>query len=90
MKIIPLGDRVLVKIEEAKEKTVSGLYIPQSAQEKTQLGTVEAVGPGKDGKKIELKVGQKVMYDKYSGTNFKDAGKDYLILKADDIVAVIE
>lgn len=86
MKIKPLKDRVLIKVEEVKEKTASGLYIPQSAQEKTQIGTVEAVG---DSKEIGVKVGDKVMYDKYAGTSFKDGGKDYLIVKAEDLIAIV-
>ena len=87
MKINPLGERVLVKVEEVKEKTSSGIYIPQSAQEKTQLGTVEAIGNSKE---IPVKIGQKVMYDKYAGTSFKDGGKEYLILKTDDLIATVE
>lgn len=86
MKIKPLKDRVLVKVEEVKEKTASGLYIPQSAQEKTQIGTVEAIGSDKE---IAVKVGDRVMYDKYAGTSFKDEGKDYLILKAEDLIATL-
>lgn len=86
MKITPLKDRVLVEVEEVKEKTASGLYIPQSAQEKTQIGTVKAIGSDKE---ITVKVGDKVMYDKYAGTAFKDEGKDYLILKAEDLIATL-
>lgn len=88
MKITPLGDRVLVKMAESEEKTKGGLYIPQTAQEKTQTGVVSAIGDDKD--VIKVKVGQKIMYDKYAGTPVSDEGTDYLILKANDIIAVVE
>lgn len=88
MKITPLGDRVLVKIAEAEEKSKGGLYIPQTAQEKTQTGVVSAIGDDKD--VIKVKVGQKIMYDKYAGTSIKIEGERFLILKANDIIAVVE
>ena len=88
MKVIPLEDRVLIKTAELEEKTKSGLFIPQTAQEKTQIGVVTAVGSNKD--EINVKVGQKIMYDKYAGTSIKVDGADYLIIKAKDILAVIE
>ncbi len=88
MKITPLGDRVLVKIAESKEKTKGGLYIPQTAQEKTQTGVVTAVGDDKDA--IKVKTGDKIMYDKYAGTSIKIEGVDYLIVKAGDIIAIVE
>lgn len=88
MKITPLGDRVLVKIAEAEEKSKGGLYIPQTAQEKTQTGVVSAIGDDKD--VIKVKVGQKIMYDKYAGTSIKIEGEEFLILKANDIIAVVE
>lgn len=87
MKIIPLNDRVLVKSAEAEEKTASGLYIPQTSQEKTQIAVVEAVG---DDEAIKVKPGQKVLHDKYAGTSVKVDGTEYLILAAADILAVIE
>ncbi|TFG65182.1 MAG: co-chaperone GroES [Spirochaetales bacterium] len=87
MKIKPLGDRVLVKMEEVEEKTKGGIYIPQTAQEKTQIGKVVAVGDDKDA--IKVKSGDKVMYDKYAGTNVKIDGADHLILKMADILATI-
>ncbi|MFO7850745.1 MAG: co-chaperone GroES [Spirochaetia bacterium] len=88
MKIKPLGDRVLVKLEEVEEKTAGGIFIPQTAQEKTQTGIVEAVG---EDESITVKVGQKVMYDKYAGTQVSDnEGTDYLLVSYDDILAVIE
>ncbi|PIE04311.1 MAG: co-chaperone GroES [Spirochaetales bacterium] len=67
MTVKPLRDRVLIKVEEAETKTASGLYIPDTAQEKTQTGSVVAIGDDKDA--ISVKVGDKVMYDKYAGTN---------------------
>ncbi|WP_319562366.1 co-chaperone GroES [Marispirochaeta sp.] len=87
MKVSPIGDRVLVKLEEVEEKTASGIFIPQTAQEKTQTGIVEAVG---DDETITVKAGQKVMYDKYSGTTIKVDGKDMLLVRMSDIMAVIE
>ncbi len=90
MKIKPLADRVLVKNDEAETKTASGLYIPDAAQEKTQTATVVEVGPGTADEKITVKVGDRIMYDKYSGTQVKLDGVDHLILKMNDIIAVIE
>ncbi|MBR5915928.1 MAG: co-chaperone GroES, partial [Spirochaetia bacterium] len=69
MKVIPLEDRVLIKTAEMEEKTKSGLFIPQTAQEKTQVGVVTAIGSDKEA--ITVKVGQKIMYDKYAGTAIK-------------------
>ncbi|OHD11467.1 MAG: co-chaperone GroES [Spirochaetes bacterium GWB1_48_6] len=88
MTLKPLGDRVLIKIAEAEKKTASGIIIPDSAQEKTQTGTVTAVGTDKD--VITVKVGDKVMYDKYAGTAVKVDKADYLIVKMQDIVAIVE
>ncbi len=87
MKIIPLGERVLLKAAKTEEKTASGIFIPQAAQEKTQIATVVAVGNSEE---ITVKVGQKVLHDKYAGTEIKDGGEDYLILNYQDILAVIE
>lgn len=87
MKIKPLGERVLLKAEVAEEKTKSGLYIPQTAQEKTQTGIVAAVGESED---IQVKVGDKVMHDKYSGTAVNIEGEDYLIVESSDIIAIVE
>ena len=86
MKINPLGDRVLVKAKAVEEKTASGIYIPQTAQEKTQVATVVAIG---DDESIKVKVGDEVIHDKYAGTQFKDNGEEYLILNYADILAVI-
>ena len=88
MKVIPLEDRVLIKTAELEEKTKSGLFIPQTAQEKTQVGVVTAVGSDKE--EIKVKVAQKIMYDKYAGTSIKVDGAEYLIIKLKDILAVIE
>lgn len=90
MKIKPLADRVLVKNDKAETKTSSGLFIPEAAQEKTQTASVVEVGPGTDEVKITVKKGDRIMYDKYSGTPIKMDGEDYLILKMADIIAVIE
>ena len=87
MKVTPIGDRVLLSTEESEEKTKSGLYIPQTAQEKTQTGTVKAVGDDKDA--IKVKKGDKVMYDKYAGTAIQIDGKDHLIISMADVIAII-
>ena len=87
MTVKPLQDRVLIKVEEAETKTASGLYIPDTAQEKTQTGSVVAVGDDKD--LITVKVGDKVMYDKYAGTNVKIDDQEHLIVKSSDILAVV-
>lgn len=90
MKIKPLADRVLVKNTKPETKTASGLIIPEAAQEKTQTAEVIAVGPGTDDDKITVKPGDKIMYDKYAGTQIKIDGEDHLILRMSDIIAVIE
>lgn len=87
MKVTPLADRVLVKTEKTESKTASGIIIPDTAQEKTQIATVIAIGDDKE--KIKVKVGDRVMYDKYAGTSVKIDGEDHLILKAQDIIATI-
>jgi len=87
MKILPMGERVLVRMEVAAEKTASGLIIPQTAQEKTQMGIVEAIG---DSEEITVKSGDKIMYDKYAGTTIKVDGEEMLILKMESILAVIK
>ena len=87
MKIIPLNDRVLVKSTVTEEKTASGLFIPQTSQEKTQIAVVEAVG---DDESIKVKVGDIVLHDKYAGTTVKVDGDDYLILSMGDILAIVE
>lgn len=95
MAIKPLGDRVLVKQVEAEEKTDAGVVIPDTAKEKPQQAIVEEVGTGKkneEGKTIPLDVekGQKVLYGKYSGTEVSYKGEGYLILREEDILAIIE
>ena len=94
MKIRPLHDRILVKRQEEKETRKGGIIIPDSAKEKPQEGKVIAVGNGKvseDGKKIPLdvKAGDKILFGKYSGTDIKIDGEEYLILREDDILAVL-
>lgn len=90
MKVKPLADRVLVKNDKAETKTSSGIIIPEAAQEKTQTATVIEAGPGTEKVKITVKNGDRIMYDKYAGTQIKIDGEDHLILKMDDIIAVIE
>jgi len=88
MKLKPLADRVLVKMDKLESKTASGIIIPDTAQEKTQTAIVIAIGD--DTEKIKVKPNQKIMYDKYAGTPVKIDGEDHLILKGTDIIAVIE
>jgi chaperonin GroES len=90
MRVKPLSDRVLVKLEKNEAKTAGGIIIPDTAQEKTQQGTVVEVGPGTEDVKITVKNGDKVMYDKYAGTQIKIDGVEHLILKMADIIAVVE
>ena len=89
MKIKPLADRVLVEPSAAETKTASGIIIPDTAQEKPQKGKVVAVGPGTKENPITLKVGDNILYGKYSGTELKHDGNDYLIMKEADILAII-
>ena len=90
MKVRPLADRVIVKLEKNEAKTAGGIIIPDTAQEKTQTGTVVAVGPGTEKEAITVKNGEKVMYDKYAGSQVKIDGEEHLILKMADIIAVVE
>ena len=94
MNIKPLGDRVLIKNLEAEETTKGGIVLPGSAKEKPQMAEVLAVGPGGsvDGKeiKMELTVGQKVIYSKYAGTEVKFEGKEYILIRQNDILAIVE
>jgi len=89
LKIQPLSDRVLVEPQEAETKTSSGIYIPDSAKEKPQQGKIVAVGKGKKDHDMTVKVGDTVLYGKYSGSELKYEGKDYLIMREDDILAII-
>ncbi|MBI5739091.1 MAG: co-chaperone GroES [Nitrospirae bacterium] len=95
MKFKPLRDRVLVKYSDEPEKSSGGLYIPDSAKEKPQKGEIVAVGPGKiteDGKlqKMELKVGDVVLFEKYSGSKINIENEEFLIIKEDDVLGTIE
>ncbi len=95
MKIKPLGDRVVVKPLESKEVNRSGIIIPDTAKEKPQEGEIVAVGEGKvtdEGKRISLdvKVGQKILFGKYSGTEIKIEGQDLLIMHQEDILGIID
>ena len=92
--IKPLADRVLVEAMEAEEKTAGGIILPDTAKEKPMQGEIVAVGPGKvteSGQKVnmEVKKGDKVLYGKYSGTEVTIDGKDYLILRESDILAIL-
>ena len=94
MKIKPLADRVVIEPLEAEEKTTGGLYVPDTAKEKPQMGKVVAVGAGKvsDSGEIvkpEVKVGNKVLYAKYSGTDVTFEGEEYLIVRESDILAIV-
>lgn len=86
--IKPLADRVLVAPAATEEKTAGGIYIPDTAKEKPQKGEVVAVGPGKKDEPLTVKVGDRVLYGKYSGTELQLDGKTYLIMKESDIYAV--
>lgn len=94
MKIKPLGDKVVIKMLEVEETTKSGIVLPGSAKEKPQVAEVIAVGPGAvvDGELVpmEVKVGDKVLMSKYSGTEIKFDGEEYTILKQNDILAIVE
>ena len=87
--IKPLADRVLVEPAAAEEKTASGLYIPDTAKEKPQKGQVIAVGNGKKDEPLTVKVGDTVLYGKYSGTELSVDGNDYLIMRESDIFAIL-
>jgi chaperonin GroES len=88
--IKPLSDRVLILPNPAEEKTAGGLFIPDTAKEKPLTGKVVAVGPGTAEVKMEVSVGDTVIYGKYSGTELNYEGENYLIMKQSDIVAVVE
>jgi len=95
MKLKPLQDRIVVEAAPKEEKTASGIILPDSAQEKPLKGTVLAVGPGKrldSGQlaPVDVKKGDTVLYGKYSGTEVSVEGKDYIILRADDVLGVID
>lgn len=96
MKLKPLEDRVIIKAVKEEEKTASGIVLPDTAKEKPMMGEVVAVGEGKwdeDGEKripVDVKPGDKVIYGKYSGTEYKADGDELLILRASEILAVVE
>jgi chaperonin GroES len=95
MKVRPLYDRILIKRLDEEEKTAGGLFIPDTAKEKPQQGMVVAVGAGKiqeDGslRKLEVKAGDKILFSKYSGNDIKIDGTEHLILREDDVLAVLE
>ncbi|MCD4683077.1 MAG: co-chaperone GroES [Bacteroidales bacterium] len=89
MKIKPLADRVIIEPASAEEKTAGGIIIPDTAKEKPQKGVIVAVGPGTEDQKMTVKVGDAILYGKYSGTEITYEGKDYLIMKESDIYAII-
>lgn len=94
MQITPLGDRILVKPLEAEEKTKGGIILPDTAKEKPQEGRVVAVGKGKvleDGKvqPLEVKPGDRILYGKYAGTEIKIEGEEHLIIREEDVLAII-
>jgi chaperonin GroES len=94
MKIKPLGERVVIKVLEGEEKTKSGILIPDTAKEKPQMGEVMAIGTGKlmeNGQRValEVKVGDKVLFAKYAGTEVKLDGEEYMVLKETDILAIV-
>ncbi len=94
LKLKPLEDRVVVEPKEAEDKTASGIILPDTAQEKPQEATIVAMGPGKASDsgtivKMTVKVGDKVLYGKYSGTEVTVDGKDYLIMRESDILAIL-
>ena len=95
MKLKPLGDRLIVRAIEEEETTASGIVLPDTAKEKPQEGKVLAIGPGRmldDGKRepMDVKVGQKVLYAKYAGTEFKVEGEELLIVSQKDILAIVQ
>ena len=94
MNIKPLGDRVVIKKLEAESTTKSGIVLTGTAKDQPQEAEVMAVGPGAvvDGKRVEMevKVGDKILYSKYAGTDVKVAGEEYIILRQDDILAIVE
>ena len=94
-KVQPLGDRIFVKISSSEETTAGGILLPDTAKEKPQMGEVVAVGAGQVNKKgqripLDVKVGDKVLYSKYAGTDLKMGGEDYILLTERDILATVE
>lgn len=94
VQLVPLGERIVIKPTEQEQQTKGGIYLPDTAKEKPQEGEVVAVGPGRmtdDGNRIalEVAVGDRVIYSKYAGTEYKDGEEEYLILRESDILAKI-
>jgi chaperonin GroES len=94
VRFTPLGERLIVRPIEQEEKTSSGIILPDTAKEKPQEGEVVAVGPGRtneDGKRVpmEVKAGDRVIYSKFAGTEYKEAGQEYLILRESDVLAKV-
>ena len=94
LNVTPLHDRVIVKADAAEEKTAGGIFLPDSAKEKPQVGEIAAVGPGKrndsgDLQKLEVQVGDKVLYSKYAGTDIKLGNEEYVLLSEKDILAIV-
>lgn len=87
--ITPLHDRVIVKPAKAETKTAGGLYIPDTAKEKPQRGTVIAAGPGKKDEPVTVKTGDEVLYGKFAGQEISVEGQDYLIMRESDIIAIV-
>lgn len=90
----PLGDRIFVKVSESEERTAGGILLPDTAKEKPQVGEIVALGPGKrndDGsyQALEVKIGDKVLYSKYAGTDIKLGGEEYVLLSEKDILATL-
>ncbi|QOV19831.1 co-chaperone GroES [Blautia liquoris] len=90
MKLVPLGDRVVLKQLKAEETTKSGIVLPGQAQEKPQQAEVVEVGPGTEDVKMEVKAGNQVIYSKYAGTEVKLGDEEYIIVKQEDILAIVE
>ncbi|MEE8836957.1 MAG: co-chaperone GroES [Eubacteriales bacterium] len=90
MKLVPLGDRVVLKQVEAEEKTKSGIILTSANKEKPQEADVIAVGPGTDKVKMEVKVGDRVVFAQYSGTHIKIDDEEYIVSRQDDILAIIK
>ena len=88
--IKPLADRVLIEPKEAETKTAAGIYIPDTAKEKPQQGTVVAAGPGKKDEPMEVKAGDQVIYGKYAGTEVEFEGEKLLIMRQSDVLGVFE
>lgn len=90
MKLKPLGNRVVLKYQEAEEKTPFGIILPDSAKEKPQIAIVVAVGPGSDDTGMQVKEGDKVIYSKYAGTEVKLDEEEYIVADQKDIIAIVE